>query len=773
MRWRGWLWVLALALMVAFSAWRATRGGAIETDLLAMLPATEKNVVAESALRTLAAATGDRAIFLVSAGTPARSKAAALDLGQALASSGAFEQVQTTLPPMDPGSVLRFYLPYRFRLGGPGQPATATQLAGQVQARLASPQSGMGGVGIAQDPLGDFEKVLAALPLGAMHMEIQDDLLVLQGPEALHVLISGSLKGSAFDPGTQVRVKGAVAAAQRALLRHFPDAHVLKTGALFYAVDARETAEWEMNLISGCSLLFLVGLYLWTFRSLRHLLLGVLCVAAGFVAASATCLLMFGKLYLLTLVCGSSVMGVAVDYSFLYFANHLSAGKLWRPRAVLTRILPALSLGLGTTLLGYAALLVAPFPGMRQMAVFSIVGLVGSFLTVLCILPDLLKNPLPPRPRLLAGLERGLQRGIHMARNRWVVVLLGLAALALAAAATRARVNDDVRALIQPSLRLQAEEARIQALTGLSNSASFFLVEGADSGQVLARETALRARLAPQVAQGQLEGFQAISAFVPAPDRQEALLRANLEQAPRLAQALRSLGFNPEVGPALLAEMQASVGHPLTVEAWLQTPLAVPYRRFWLGPTAHGMASVVLPLGVSASADLARLAEQLPGVSFVDKAHSVTQLLGHYRRIASWALGGAVLLVWLVLAAIYGAGPALAILAPALLGILLALAGIGLSGTPVTLFSTLALILVLGFGVDYAVFLKEGGHRDPSGLFAVLLAGLATLVSYGLLLFSHTPALRGFALAVSLGVLGSMLASFTALGPLPRPGGRR
>jgi len=226
-----------------------------------------------------------------------------------------------------------------------------------------------------------------------------------------------------------------------------------------------------------------------------------------------------------------------------------------------------------------------------------------------------------------------------------------------------------------------------------------------------------------------------------------------------------NVGFKQGIGPALATEMEASASHPLTVDAWFQLPLAIPYRMLWLGPTPYGMASVVYPLGTPGGDDLRRAAADLPGVSFVDKAHSVTQLLGHYRRIAVWALGGAVLLVGLTLVLLYGVRPGLATLAPALFGILLAMAGLGLTGLPVTLFAVLALILVLGFGVDYAVFLRDGGYQDPSGLLGVLLASLATTVSYGLLVFSHTPALSGFALTLTLGVVGSMLVSFLALGP--------
>jgi predicted exporter len=185
----------------------------------------------------------------------------------------------------------------------------------------------------------------------------------------------------------------------------------------------------------------------------------------------------------------------------------------------------------------------------------------------------------------------------------------------------------------------------------------------------------------------------------------------------------------------------------------------------WLGATAHGVGSVVLPLGAPDSGRLRQAAAGLPGVTLVDKARSVSVLLGHYRRIAAWALGAAILLVWLLLALWRGFRASSAMVAPPCLGMLFALAGGALAGAPVTLFTVMALILLLGFGVDYTVFLEEGGETDPSALLGVLLAAGATLISYGLLAFSHTPALGGFGLTLALGVVSTTQLSFLALRP--------
>ena len=52
---------------------------------------------------------------------------------------------------------------------------------------------------------------------------------------------------------------------------------------------------------------------------------------------------------------------------------------------------------------------------------------------------------------------------------------------------------------------------------------------------------------------------------------------------------------------------------------------------------------------------------------------------------------------------------------PSALGILAALAVFGWTGTPVTIFTALGLVLVLGLGVDYGIFLT-GSPSDGSFL---------------------------------------------------------
>ena len=99
-----------------------------------------------------------------------------------------------------------------------------------------------------------------------------------------------------------------------------------------------------------------------------------------------------------------------------------------------------------------------------------------------------------------------------------------------------------------------------------------------------------------------------------------------------------------------------------------------------------------------------------------------------------------------ILALSYGPHRALAILLPSVLAIGLSLALYGYSGVPVTLFTFMGLLMVLGVGANYAIFLIEAGERTSAPFAGVLLSAATSMLSFGLLAFSSMPALHEFGL---------------------------
>ncbi|MPW09436.1 MMPL family transporter [Paraburkholderia sp. CNPSo 3155] len=779
-------WLVLALLATLYCGWRFAGASPLETNLLALLPATEADPVAEKAVDTLASALGDRTVLLVTSRDDAHAKAAAKQLGASLRNSGAFASVTAELPLFDLSQITALYLPYRFGLLGPADrsalaSASATTLHDMLAQRIYSPLQGGLSTQLGDDPFGWLERWLGNLPLAASNLEVEDNLLVSHGHDAhgdtTSVLIVATLPGSAYETRTQRAVHTALADAQSALRQAFPDVSLARTGAVFYAEAARSASEREVHVIGIASLAGIALLMMWVFRSPRLLLLGFVSTALGIVCALAATLLIFGKLHLLTLVFGASLIGEAVDYSIQYFVVYLGTGREWDARRGARLVRPALGVALTTSLLGYAILMWVPFPALKQIACFAMVGITTAFASVLWLLPALLTRAPKRNPRrLFAGAARLLAHWQHAVGGKRAWLVAALLVIAAAPGWLRLTSDDDIHLLVQRDASLLAQEDAVRAAVGVDNSAQFFVVRGATQEAVLERAEALGAKLdALNGTADSVGGYQSVAQFVPSARRQSedrALLAQHLfNDSAALRATLLQAGFKDEVADAWLADF-AKPPAPLTVERWLAAPWSQPYRHLWLGAVesneANGThapehAAVVIPKGVTPRNEpaLIALAHGLPGVVFVDKAASVSKLFGEYRVDTGWWLGGTLALVCVLLVLRYGARGGIATTLPVVLAVGIALAVFGYARVPLNLFNWLALMLVLGVGANYAVFLREGCSRAQADLGAVwtgvLLSAATALLSFGMLGVSAMPALKSFGTTLALGIAAAVL----------------
>lgn len=776
----GWIAVVLAALL--YCGVRLHEGTALQTNLLALLPATEADPVAEQAVDTLAASLGDRTVFLLSSRDADHAKAAAMQLGAQLKRSAAFRNVIAELPPFDASQITRFYAPYRFGLLSMADRAAldspSAALPALLAQRLYAPVEAGLGPPLAEDPFGWLGHWLADLPLAATRLELEDNFLVARHGDTVSVLVTGTLAASAYDAQTQSTVRNAVAQAQHSLAQTFPDVTLLRTGAVFYAAAARSASEAELHRIGILSTCGIALLMLWVFRSPRFLLLGFLSTGIGTVCALATTLLLFGKLHLLTLVFGASLIGEAVDYSIQYFVAHQGADAGHDARRSARDVRPALLVALTTSLLGYAILVGVPFPALRQIACFAIAGIGAAYLSVATLLPALLMHaPRAPRRtyRRAAGWLDGWRAALTH-RGAWLC--LALVAMAAVPGWLRLTSDDDIHLLIQRDADLAQQEAVVRQTIGVENSTQFFVVQGDSAEQVLQRAEALQRKLEAPIAGAPLKGVQSVTQFVPSA-RQQAEDRARIGQRVfaephALAATLVDAGFRPEVAANYVDAFSRARHDPLTVDTWLATPWSQPYRHLWLGQMAGAQvpvfAAIVLPVGATAAQlpALAALADGEAGIRFVDKPASVARLFAAYRVDSGWWLAGALLLILVLFCMRYGPADGIRVTLPVVFAVGITFAAYGYAGIPLNLFHWLALMLVLGVGANYAVFLREGctrRHADIGGVWVgVLLSAATTLLSFGLLGTSTMPVLRSFGMTLAMGIIIAVV-----LAPLGMP----
>lgn len=756
-------WLIVIVAAAGHVGWRFDGGMPFQTDLMALLPVEDHDPAVARAKEVMVDRVSRQVVVLVGHQDRAVARGAASALGTSLEKSGV---LSLTVP--DPAAVARLgaaYFPYRAGLLADADRRLLLENRGEdILNRALSRIYGFVGLAdsrlLTSDPFLLFPEFLKALPGAAGKTFYDDGLLTLNDNNIVWGVVSGQLAGDPFALAFQKRFQQAWGTATAGIRDTANGPSILRLGTIFHAQAGASEALSEASTIALCSLVGAVALMLLAFRSVGPLLLSVLSVVVGLLIALSVSLLAFGRPHVSVLLFGAGLIGVTVDYSVHYFTQVFSPRTT--PLERLRHVLPGLVLGAGTTLIGYVALAIAPYPGLRQVAVFSGIGVAASLLTVFLWFPLLDRvrpSPLPDGWRRFAAQIRRLwtdsgARGLRLTG--------GIAALAVGIAGLATMTtDDDVRRQQNLSPRLVAEQADVLRLTGFDTSGQFFLVEGANAQESLVREEALAARLGALVKTGTLAGWQSPASFVPSIPRQREnrrLIEEQLEQ-PYLAALRDRLGMTTPATEKREADFLRLV--PLR-EAKLLPFLDALILQDGAGGTAH----VVALKGVGDPAAVGRAGDNLPGVRFVDPTADVTVLLGKYRRQTMWLLGASALLMVPILALRHGFLGGLRIMAPPVAAVILAPALLSLLGIPFTFFAAMALVLVLSIGVDYAVFCAEdtrGG--DDATLVAVTLAALTTMLSFGLLAFSRVAAVHTFGMTMLVGIV---LAFLAAPGAAPR-----
>lgn len=754
------VWLAVVLLCGLYLGYRIHQGALLRTDLTALLPQDERNPVLQQASDTVSRALSRRVLFMVGHSDREAARAGARQFSTELLSHRVVERFDSQFDAERVVRLGRQYFPYREGLLSERHRTLLLQERGDRLAVSALSQV-FGFVGMAdaallrQDPFLLLPGFIADLPFPTSRLTVDDGFLTVVDGGITWIALTGLITGEPMALDAQQRLIDAVAAAETRLKTNAPGTELRRLGVVFFGHAGASLALDEASWLGSLSLLGTVLLIVVVFRRIGPLLHNLLALAVGSAVALSVSFLIFEELHVAILLFGISLIGVAVDYGLHYSAS-LFDPAMQHPAERLAHVRTAITLGLLTTLIGYAALLLAPFPGLHQLAVFAIVGLIAAFLTVILWVPLLDRDRTLRHGAIMLQAAAALWRFWSTPRLRLLhyslltaLVLIGLLGW------QRLEVDDDVRHMQALSPALLKEQAEIQHLTGAVPAAQFLLIRAADDEAALQREEAIMPALEALRAGGQIASYQAPASYVPsaARQRENAQLRAE-----RLDGPLRQAQY-AKLGLAVPEEAAPAQGVLQLSEALQQD--TVPYLKDLV--VAPGLHTITLH-GLKDADALRSAFAGIPDLWVVDPVTDFNVLLGRYRDRAVMLIAISAVLMLLPLIWRYGLHGALRVMAPPAMALLLTPAALALLGQKFTFFHAMAMILVLSISVDYAIFCAEGdvGHHAIIML-AIWLVTFTTLLSFGMLAFSEVAIVQGFGLTMLVGMCISLF-----LAPLAR-----
>ena len=728
----------------------------IRTDMAAFLPEASNQPVLDE-LRT-GAATGVLLVGIEHADPPMLARIATA-MAQTLQQTGHFTAVLGGHTPFDP----TFLFAHRYQLADPDLSIQAlhqgmTQLLRQMRS-AAGPMAAQYGLA---DPPGAFPAILKSL--GDPPVRILDGAWF--APDLSRALLLLRTRAPGMDIPAQTT---AIAAIQTAFAATNPDpARLLVSGPGVFARDAAAAIRSDVERISILSSLLVLALLWWRFRSLLVLAAIAAPVILSVAIAAFVVQVTFGTVHGIALGFGATMLGVSLDYPVLMIGHRKRAEPASATRA---RIGRAFVMAVACAVLGLLAMIASGFPGLVQLGVFAATGLLACAILTWTVLPRLIvAADLAPFAKGEASEPAGEAWLLRIERlRRWrTLAVLPIAVAALTLAFHGIAWESDLQALSPVPPASIALDREMRAQLGAGDAGQMVLIRGPTAEAVLSAQESLLPALDHLRETGALRTFEAAARLLPSAVRQRARQTAippDIEA--RITAAQSGLPFRPGAFDPFLHDIAAArTAPPLRPEDLAGTPLAIRLEPLlqrrgdaWLGPII--LQAVTDPRAIAAA---------MPPNTVIDIRRDLGAVLADHTARAWWWLAASLVLALAVLFVGLRDTRSLRVLASLAAAILVTVAILAALGTRLSLIHLVALQLVVGVGLDYALFFARRQLDDEERartLRTLVTCCAMTLLTFGLLAACQTPLLRDIGITVAIGAVLAMAFAFLFAGETP------
>lgn len=786
-----------LLLMAAFIICKFKYETRLETDILSLLPHERSQTVLENTSSAAQQLWQNKILVLLKDSREVALLSAAQVFDQCIAKESTRSPIQALSQSVTGLSGLSAHHPYQ--LYGSNidqllsQPNIADSLWSRLQLLLQMPLSERYTRHLPSDPLLLHLSYLSDLPSSFSRFTQNQGVLMYSRDSQRYALLPYEIQGSSFDRITQQAVIASLSHCNTVVQQALSSISIFTSGALIYATTIASTTESEAGQMSLAALFLLVFISLWAFSGLWPLAGATTTILGGLLTGTSAVLYFFDSPHAITFGFGATIVGIAADYAFHAYSHAsgfenpcsgpASRNNSWYPdlSCSLSEITPALTLAALSSILSYCCLFLLPVPGLRQLAVFAAFGILGAYLSAICILPSFpapRRQSLSRQKKLTLALVRYVRLWQSFPLRTVQTFVVSLAILVALLLTILWHTDDNLTALKSIPPNLREVEQVFKSVVGINTENSGAIYVEADSpNQLLERSEALNHLLEKLVSTGKLIEYRSVSQFVSScrvqRERYLNFARAIAPEKADLEHYLSELG---------LAEGHIELPSPefadhltcLTDEEILSSlPASLRPMSFEINARRRYFGLIQLNSNVDSN-DLRTLLEpellRTKSAFYVSLPYEYGKLLKAYRKIFSLALLVSACVAFVLLSLSYGIGNkgwSKFALAATLAPVIAALSGIGallLLGYALNLFAVLATLIVLGLGVDSSFFLfahhkRHGNSGLEAPLLAIFLSSLTTASSFALLSLSSQPVLQILGIVVSVGVIVDLLLS--------------
>jgi len=761
-----WLWLavhITIPMLLLLSVF-VTGPVRINTMLFDMLPRSSQSRAVMEADMILGEKIGRELIILAAAPDFENAKKGAQMLFAEFDHSPDFEKISLYFDSTVMAEFSRYLYDYRFVIAGKEtldllENGGAEEIAQDALASAYGAFNFIPLTNIESDPfllaerrMGEF---LSSSLLAGGSLSIREDVLAADKEGTWYVLLRLILAPQAASLRAEQNAVGKIYTIAPEIKKSIPGLEFYFSGIPFHSYESSSGAQREISVISTITLIIILIVFLYSFRSVLPVLSSILAVGVSLGIAAAAALLVFREIHIITFVFGTTLIGTCVDYSVHFFVHWKGNPSLKNGAEIRRSISKSVIMSFISTEICFCVFLFAPFPILKQFAVFSIAGLLSSFLTCFCIYPRLKipeenkRNFQLFKSKLFLRLKNlSLPR---IARPAFAAALFLIAVLLLVFNFSSVKIENNLSSLYTMSASMMESEIRAAQVLDYGSSGWYFIVAGSSAEETLENEEALVTYLEEEILRGNLGSFIGTSVFVPSIKKQKETYDAMKALLPLVPAQFENLSF-PQSYVQTFENEFASAQYCLPEDANALSITDI--SKLWIGEKNGKYYSCVLPLKPKDEAIFRAVAEELDYVYFVNKAKDIGRDLDTLTKTMLLFFLAAYLVISVVVFVVYPRADGIKICAIPLLLVLSVLAVLAVSKIPLGFFSVAALVLVFGLGLDYIFYMtgKKQREEKPLTSLAVVLSFLTTLLSFGALVLSSFTPTHIFGLTVSAGL---------------------
>jgi predicted exporter len=532
-----------------------------------------------------------------------------------------------------------------------------------------------------------------------------------------------------------------------------PDIQVSFISGHRYTVANADTMKRDVWVVLSCSSFFILILFVAFFRNWQALFVfftpfSVLCLAAAGISV------LFSNVSAVTIGFGAVLLGISVDFALhVYFALRQPGSDQTRVVGEVAR--PVLLSGI-TTMGAFGVLLFSSLPGQRQLAVFTLIGIVCSLAISLIVLPHLIKPAAPGRTFfhffVTSTASRKMRQGVIAG---WLILLMFCIINGKSL-----RFEGDLSTLFLAPKEIYEVERYLKKTWGDFRHSAMIIATGTDLQSSLEANDRLYFVLSKKVPPGQIISLAPVLPSASTQKTNHARWAAFWSEKTgkaildTLTKEADDLGFAPKAFEPFFIQINRSVT-PVTRENLKQNGWAPLLEAMIIESADRFQIMTLVPDTRETTVVFDGIKETMPFIRMVSQNRFKTYMGRSISRDFFGFLAKASLVVVILVGFFFhNLKKVLLALVPVLTGVLVMAGIMGWFGIGFNLFNIIATLLVIGLSVDYGIFMVcqlSDNVRHHTEL-AVLVSGLTTLAGFGALALARHPALNSIGVTVLLGI---------------------